>query len=84
MKNLERVTRESVDGQSLLYLSYKSGAALTRTIDATATGSVAIDVDAAGDTVGIELLAPGVDDIETLTRIARERDLSLDGLFSFA
>ena len=84
MKNLERVTRESVCGRSLLYLYYKPGTPIARTINVTESGSVTIDVDATGETIGIELLSPGVDDLETLTHIARERGLSLEWPFSYA
>ena len=84
MKTLERVTRESVGGRTMLYLSYQIGARVARTIEVAESGSVTIDVDAEGETIGIELLAPGVVQLEILTHIARERDLSLDGLFTYA
>jgi hypothetical protein len=41
-------------------------------------------VDAHGETIGVELLNPGTTELELLTKLARERDLSLDGLFSYA
>jgi len=84
MKKLQRVTRDTTSGHSLLYLYYAEGATIAKTIDVTGDGSVAIDVDDFGETVGIELLDPGRDQLEALTRVARERDLSLDGLFAYA
>ena len=84
MKYLQRVTRDSTTGQDLLYLYYGEEKPVARTIDVTETGSVAIDVDADGETLGIELLDPGADELEALVRVARERNLSLDGIFSFS
>jgi uncharacterized protein YuzE len=84
MKNLQRVTRDTTGGHSLLYLYYDEGKPIAETIDVTGGGSLAIDLDAAGETVGVELLDPGPDELEALARIARERCLSLDGLFSFS
>jgi len=83
MRNLQRVTREITGGHSLLYLFY-SAEPVAQTIDVTKTGSVAIDVDAHGETIGVELLNPGTAELELLTRLARERDLSLHGLFSYS
>ncbi len=82
MKNLLRVTRSTAGGQTMLYLYYQEGAKSARTIDLA--DSVMVDVDAAGETIGVELLTPGRRELELLTEIARDRDLSLDGLFSFA
>ncbi len=77
------MTRDTTGGHSLLYLYYSSEP-VARTIDVTETGSVAVDVDAHGETIGVELLNPGTTELELLTKLARERDLSLDGLFSYA
>jgi uncharacterized protein YuzE len=83
MRTLQRVTRDTTSGHSFLYLFY-STEPVAQTIDVTETGSVAVDVDACGETIGIELLNPGTAELEVLTKLARERDLSLDGLFSYA
>ena len=82
MKRLQRVTRESSGGHSLIYLYYDESKPVARTIDVTKNGSVTIDVDAHGETVGVELLDPGADELEALARVTRDRMLSLDGLFS--
>jgi uncharacterized protein YuzE len=82
MKHLQRVTRETAGGHSLVYLYYDAAKAVARTIDVTDSGSVAIDLGADGETVGIELLDPGADELEALARITRDRNLSLGGLFS--
>lgn len=82
MTALQRITRDTTGGHSALYLYYQEGAAVARTIDVTESGSVALDVDADGNTVGVELVNPGPAELEALARIARERELSLEGLFS--
>lgn len=84
MKSLQRVTRDTTGGHSLRYLYYDEGTTIAQTIEVTEGGSVAVDLDASGQTVGVELLDPGPDELEALARVARERGLSLDGLFSFS
>ena len=48
------------------------------------TDSIAIDLDAEGNVLGIELIGAGTADFAKLVKIAEERHLSLDGLFSYA
>ncbi len=82
MKDLLRVTRETAGGQTMLYLYYQEVVKSERTI--VLAESVMVDVDVAGETIGVELLTPGRRELELLTEVARDRDLSPDGLFSFA
>jgi hypothetical protein len=83
MKKLLQVTREMAAPHSMLYLRYANDD-VARTLTLTDDCAVAIDLDANESIVGIELIDPRNDDFAMLLDIARERDLSLDGLFSFA
>ncbi len=85
MRKLVNVERDaSVPGHTALYLSFVEKREVVRTIDMTPTCSIAIDVDEDGVLQGIELLDPGSHELELLTKLAHEHDLSLDGLFAFA
>jgi uncharacterized protein YuzE len=83
MKKLLQVTREIAGSHSMLYLQYADHV-VARTLTLKEDCAVAIDLDADESVVGIELIDPGNDDFAMLLEIARQRDLSLDGLFSFA
>jgi uncharacterized protein YuzE len=84
MKPLLEVARDTSAGMALLYLRYAPAQPVARTLSITETESIAIDLDANGDVLGVELLAPQAAEFETLAAIAEERDLSLDGLFPAA
>ncbi len=85
MRHLVNVERSSPKpGYTALYLSYVKNRKVARTIEVTPTCSIAIDIDAEGVLQGIELLNPGGYELELLTKLAHEHDLSLDGLFAFA
>jgi len=84
MKKLLQVTRESAGAHAMLYLRYAEAGNVAKTQALTEDGAVAIDLDSAGSVIGIELINPRNDDFAMLVAIAKERDLSLDGLFSYA
>ena len=84
MIKLLNVTRETAGGTSMLYLSYAPRQKVSRTLTVAEDGSIAIDLDAEGNVLGIELIGAGTADFAKLVKIAEERHLSLDGLFSYA
>jgi uncharacterized protein YuzE len=84
MKTLQRVTVDTSTGQNVMYLYYAEGSPITRTVDETPNGTVAVDIDAAGETVGVEVQSLGATEIAALSRVATERRLSLDRFFDLA
>jgi uncharacterized protein YuzE len=81
MKQLLEVTQDAAARMALLYLRYAPAQPVARTLSMTETESIAIDIDANGDVLGVELLSPQTAEFETLAAIAKERGLSLEGLF---
>jgi hypothetical protein len=84
MKTLQRVTVDTSTGRNVMYLYYAEGTPIARTVDETPAGTVAVDVDAQGETVGVEVQSLGAAEIAALSRVATERKLSLDRFFDLA
>jgi uncharacterized protein YuzE len=80
MKRIIQVSHEDADGVRPMYIYY-SHAPVAKTVNCMPDGSVAIDFDAQGSVVGIELLHPGDEEIGVVVQLAKEYDLSLSGVF---
>lgn len=60
---------------------YYSRAPVAKTLNCMPDGSVAIDFDAHGNVVGIEILHPGDEEIALVVQLAKKYSLSLSGVF---
>jgi hypothetical protein len=82
---LQRVTQEMIGNNlGLFYLYFDETLDVAETVSITPGGTVSIDLALGGEVVGVEVIGLGANEIQALSRIAGERNLSLDGFFDLA
>jgi uncharacterized protein YuzE len=81
----QRVTCEHAGSRlGPFYLYYAEGVEIGKTESVTRDHTVAIDLGAAGEVVGVEVLGLGAEELVALARISKEHDLSLNGFLELA